>query len=67
MVSLSCFNKDILECDQVGLVFVHCHGGISHYPEEHVIDDDVWAAGLAILSFLETRFSLSYLMTLYCK
>lgn len=52
---------------KVGMVFVHCRGGISHCPEEHVIDDDVWAAGLAILSSLETRFLPSYLMTLYCK
>ncbi|KAL9271831.1 Allantoate deiminase-like protein [Drosera capensis] len=38
----------------VGMLFVRCRGGISHSPEEHVLDDDVGAAGLAILSFLET-------------
>ncbi|PIA37661.1 hypothetical protein AQUCO_03000308v1 [Aquilegia coerulea] len=40
---------------KVGMLFVRCRGGISHSPEEHVSDDDVWAAGLAILSFLETN------------
>ncbi|KAJ7969415.1 allantoate deiminase [Quillaja saponaria] len=39
---------------KVGMLFVRCRGGISHSPEEHVLDDDVWAAGLAILSFLES-------------
>lgn len=37
------------------MLFVRCHGGISHSPAEHVSDGDVWAAGLAILSFLETQ------------
>ncbi|KAL1834465.1 hypothetical protein ACET3Z_004116 [Daucus carota] len=40
---------------KVGMLFVRCRGGISHSPEEHVLDDDVWAAGLAVLSFLETQ------------
>ncbi|XP_058201793.1 allantoate deiminase 2 isoform X1 [Rhododendron vialii] len=40
---------------KVGMLFVRCRGGISHSPAEHVSDDDVWAAGLAILSFLETQ------------
>nr|QEE59984.1 peptidase M20/M25/M40 family protein [Betula platyphylla] len=40
---------------KVGMLFVRCRGGISHSPEEHVLDDDVWAAGLAILAFLETH------------
>ncbi|GAB2220288.1 hypothetical protein Drorol1_Dr00007932 [Drosera rotundifolia] len=39
---------------KVGMLFVRCRGGISHSPQEHVLDDDVGAAGLAILSFLET-------------
>ncbi|XP_076959355.1 allantoate deiminase 1-like [Bidens hawaiensis] len=39
----------------VGMLFVRCRGGISHSPEEHVLDDDVWAAGLAIQAFLETN------------
>ncbi|KAK2976651.1 hypothetical protein RJ640_008187 [Escallonia rubra] len=37
----------------VGMLFVRCRGGISHSPEEHVLDEDVWAAGVAMLSFLE--------------
>ncbi|KAA8544728.1 hypothetical protein F0562_019568 [Nyssa sinensis] len=40
---------------KVGMLFVRCRGGISHSPAEHVLDDDVWAAGLAMLSFLETH------------
>ncbi|WRX16361.1 Peptidase M20 - like 3 [Theobroma cacao] len=40
---------------KVGMLFVRCRGGISHSPEEHVSDDDVWTAGLAILAFLETH------------
>ncbi|XP_057972602.1 allantoate deiminase 2 isoform X4 [Malania oleifera] len=39
---------------KVGMLFVRCRGGISHSPEEHVLNDDIWAAGLAILAFLET-------------
>ncbi|KAI7751442.1 hypothetical protein M8C21_022925 [Ambrosia artemisiifolia] len=39
----------------VGMLFVRCRGGISHSPEEHVLDDDVWVAGLAIQAFLETN------------
>lgn len=39
---------------KVGMLFVRCRGGISHSPEEHVLDDDVWAASLAVLAFLET-------------
>lgn len=38
---------------KVGMLFVRCRGGISHSPQEDVLDDDVWAAGLATLSFLE--------------
>lgn len=39
---------------KVGMLFVRCRGGISHSPAEHVLDDDVWAASMAILAFLET-------------
>jgi len=38
---------------QVGMLFVRCRGGVSHSPEESVMDDDVWAAGLALASFIE--------------
>lgn len=40
---------------QIGMLFVRCRGGISHSPAEHVLDDDVWAAGLAVLAFLENQ------------
>ncbi|XP_050260793.1 allantoate deiminase 2-like [Quercus robur] len=40
---------------KVGMLFVRCRGGVSHSPAEHVLDEDVWAAGLAILAFLETQ------------
>ncbi|XP_077244419.1 allantoate amidohydrolase isoform X3 [Tasmannia lanceolata] len=40
---------------KVGMLFVRCRGGISHSPAEHVLDDDVWAAGLALLAFMETN------------
>ncbi|MQM10518.1 hypothetical protein Taro_043415 [Colocasia esculenta] len=39
---------------KVGMLFVRCRGGVSHSPEEYVLDNDVWAAGLAILKFLES-------------
>ncbi|XAR59409.1 Allantoate deiminase [Bertholletia excelsa] len=39
---------------KVGMLFVRCRGGISHSPAEHVLDDDVWAAGLALHAFLQT-------------
>lgn len=38
---------------KVGMLFVRCRGGVSHSPEESVMDDDVWAAGLALASFIE--------------
>ncbi|KAI0498963.1 hypothetical protein KFK09_019861 [Dendrobium nobile] len=38
---------------KVGMLFVRCRGGVSHSPAEHVLDDDIWAAGLALLQFLE--------------
>lgn len=40
---------------KIGMLFVRCRGGISHSPAEHVLDDDVWAAGLALHSFLESQ------------
>ncbi|TYJ99299.1 allantoate deiminase isoform X1 [Cucumis melo var. makuwa] len=40
---------------KVGMLFVRCRGGISHSPAEHVLDDDIWAAGLAVLEFLENH------------
>ncbi|KAI5642027.1 hypothetical protein M9H77_00258 [Catharanthus roseus] len=39
---------------KVGMLFVRCRGGISHSPAEYVLDDDVWAAGMAVLAFLES-------------
>ncbi|KAG8385088.1 hypothetical protein BUALT_Bualt03G0005100 [Buddleja alternifolia] len=39
---------------KVAMLFVRCRGGVSHSPAEHVSDDDVWAAGMAISAFLET-------------
>ncbi|KAK4487989.1 hypothetical protein RD792_003728 [Penstemon davidsonii] len=39
---------------KVAMLFVRCRGGVSHSPEEHVSDDDVWAAGFAVLTFLGT-------------
>ncbi|KAJ4977287.1 hypothetical protein NE237_002393 [Protea cynaroides] len=38
---------------EVGMLFVRCRGGISHSPAEHVLDDDIWAAGLTLLEFLD--------------
>ncbi|CAN6163166.1 unnamed protein product [Urochloa humidicola] len=38
---------------KMGMVFVRCRGGVSHSPEESVMDDDVWAAGLALVNFIE--------------
>lgn len=40
---------------KVGMLFVRCRGGMSHSPAEHVLDDDIWAAGLAVLEFLENH------------
>lgn len=48
-------NSGLQNLEQVGMLFVRCRGGISHSPEEHVLDDDVWASGLAILAFIETQ------------
>ena len=49
------YSKYLLEFEQVGMLFVRCRGGISHSPEEHVLVDDVWASGMAVLAFLETQ------------
>uniref|UniRef100_A0A0A9CIT2 allantoate deiminase n=1 Tax=Arundo donax TaxID=35708 RepID=A0A0A9CIT2_ARUDO len=38
---------------KIGMLFVRCRGGVSHSPEEAVMDDDVWAAGLALLNFVD--------------
>ncbi|KAI7724485.1 hypothetical protein M8C21_002710 [Ambrosia artemisiifolia] len=38
---------------KVGRLFVQCHVGYSHSSKEHVLDDDVWVAGLAIQALLE--------------
>ncbi|XP_038876942.1 allantoate deiminase 2 isoform X1 [Benincasa hispida] len=40
---------------KVGMLFVRCRGGVSHSPAEHVLDDDIWAAGLAVMEFLENH------------
>ncbi|KAF5729231.1 allantoate deiminase isoform X2 [Tripterygium wilfordii] len=40
---------------KVGMLFVRCRGGVSHSPAEHVLDDDIFAAGLAIVEFLESQ------------
>ncbi|GER33153.1 allantoate amidohydrolase [Striga asiatica] len=39
---------------KIAMLFVRCQGGVSHSPAEHVAEDDVWAAGMAVLAFLET-------------
>uniref|UniRef100_A0A0D9WT05 allantoate deiminase n=1 Tax=Leersia perrieri TaxID=77586 RepID=A0A0D9WT05_9ORYZ len=38
---------------KVGMLFVRCRRGVSHSPEESVLDDDVWAAGLALVNFVD--------------
>ncbi|KAF0904923.1 hypothetical protein E2562_038705 [Oryza meyeriana var. granulata] len=38
---------------KVGMLFVRCRDGVSHSPEESVQDDDVWAAGLALVNFID--------------
>lgn len=38
---------------QVGILFVRCKAGISHSPEEAVEPDDIWAASLALMLFLQ--------------
>jgi allantoate deiminase len=35
------------------MLFVRCRGGVSHSPEEFVMENDIWAAGLAVVHFLE--------------
>ena len=39
------------------MLFVRCTGGISHSPDEHVLDEDVWAASLALHSFLDNEIT----------
>ena len=48
-------DNNLQKLEQVGMLFVRCCRGISHSPAEHVLDEDVWAVGLAILAFLETQ------------
>ncbi|KAM0950822.1 putative allantoate deiminase [Dioscorea sansibarensis] len=40
---------------KVGMLFIRCRGGVSHSPEEFVLADDVGAAGLALLKFLQNN------------
>ncbi|KAL3162355.1 hypothetical protein ABBQ32_010038 [Trebouxia sp. C0010 RCD-2024] len=40
------------ELTQIGMVFVRCHGGISHSPLEHVSDEDVGRATAALHTYL---------------
>lgn len=54
LLSFPAYIQVLLHVWQVGMLFVRCRGGISHSPAEHVMDDDVWAASMAILAFLET-------------
>jgi allantoate deiminase len=37
------------------MLFVRCTGGISHSPDEHVLENDVWAASLALKLFLDNE------------
>ncbi|WOL18846.1 hypothetical protein Cni_G27643 [Canna indica] len=46
---------------KVGMLFVRCRGGISHSPDEYVLDDDVWAAGLALLHFLDQHLTSDHM------
>ncbi|CAL9772546.1 unnamed protein product [Musa acuminata subsp. burmannicoides] len=46
---------------KVGMLFVRCRGGVSHSPDEYVSDNDVWAAGLALLHFLDQHVSGDYM------
>ncbi|KAL4201223.1 hypothetical protein AMTRI_Chr02g215010 [Amborella trichopoda] len=47
----------IAHLTKVGMLFVRCRGGISHSSAEHVMEDDVWAASLAVLEFLQTQMN----------
>ena len=49
------YDNNLQKLKQVGMLFVWCRGGVSHSPAEHVSDEDILAAGLAILAFLETQ------------
>ncbi|PRQ54610.1 putative allantoate deiminase [Rosa chinensis] len=33
------YNSGLQKYELVGMLFVRCRGGISHFPEEHVLDD----------------------------
>ena len=48
-------DNNLQKLEQVGMLVVRCRGGVSHSPVEHVLDEDVWVVGLAILAFLETQ------------
>ena len=39
------------------MLFVRCTGGVSHSPNEHVQDDDIWAASLALKAFLDNEIT----------
>lgn len=41
------------------MLFIRCRGGVSHSPDEFVLDDDVGAAGLALLKFLQNNMMIS--------
>ncbi|KAF4374757.1 hypothetical protein F8388_020278 [Cannabis sativa] len=40
------------------MLFIRCRGGVSRSPAEHVLDDDVWASGLALFEYT-TRIVLA--------
>lgn len=42
---------------KVGMLFVRCTGGISHSPDENVLEDDVWAVSLALKEFLYNQIT----------
>ncbi|KAH7654550.1 Amidase carbamoylase-type protein [Dioscorea alata] len=44
---------------KIGMLFIRCRGGVSHSPDEFVLDDDVGAAGLALLEFLQNNMMIS--------
>ena len=49
------YDNNLQKLEQVGMLFVRCRGGVSHSPVEYVLDEDILAASLAILAFLETK------------
>lgn len=42
---------------KVGMLFVRSIGGISHSPAEHVLEEDVWAASMALKVFLDNELA----------